>query len=305
MNATAYLAGLGWKGEGHTLQPSGRGLKKPLLAAHKHDANGLGVRKHNAITSQWWLDSFDKSLKSFDVQNKTIITESPVRQAEVKNRQDTTQRVPSKYFDSVGLYARFVTGDGLKGTLGTTTCKSKVPAEVVERAAVLDTEAAQTTRSRKRRRRLESDDKDVDSSTSEFRCGLSKLEALSKPLSKKRHTKEVATGTEAEATRLKMYNPERLGDDWHKRIQLGALKEEKVEREKSDTAGRKVQVEGNLKRENRTTEASTTDAVYHVDTVIEEGSTCSAKSTKKKKRRKEEKKKRLGERRLRPNARSE
>jgi hypothetical protein len=65
MNADAYLKRHGWKGTGHSLDHTGRGIKKPLLVSHKQDQSGLGHKKAaHRVDDQWWLRAFDDSLKS-------------------------------------------------------------------------------------------------------------------------------------------------------------------------------------------------------------------------------------------------
>ena len=65
MNADAYLRKQGWKGSGHSLDLTGRGIKKPLLIAHKQDQLGLGKKKAAYTTDdQWWMRAFDQSLQS-------------------------------------------------------------------------------------------------------------------------------------------------------------------------------------------------------------------------------------------------
>ena len=291
MNTTAYLAGLGWKGEGHALQPSGRGLMKPLLAAHKQNINGLGMRKENAITSQWWLNSFDKSLKSFDLQDKTTTAESLAVQAEVKRNEDAKQMLLGKYFDSAGLYARFVTGDGLKGTLGVTAYKGDMPVEAVEKAVVLGSTTTRTTNSRKRRRRLETNDRDADLSIREHKDGSPRVKAPSQPSAKVRHRGEDAACTDAKAIYLNTYSLEGLENVWDKRSSPEVLKMESDEWRSRDMAMQKIQTDGNRKRENRTIKASTTSAVHCVVTGSEEDGSHKAKPPKKKTKKKTKKKK--------------
>jgi nucleolar protein TMA23 len=65
MDADAYLKRHGWKGAGHALDNHGRGIKKPLLIAHKQDQLGLGQKKAAHRTDdQWWMRAFDESLKN-------------------------------------------------------------------------------------------------------------------------------------------------------------------------------------------------------------------------------------------------
>lgn len=65
MDAIAYLKGQGWRGDGHSLDKRGLGIKKPLLITHKQDQLGLGKKKaaHN-LSDQWWMRAFDDSLKT-------------------------------------------------------------------------------------------------------------------------------------------------------------------------------------------------------------------------------------------------
>jgi len=62
MDASTLLKGQGWRGEGHSLDTTNRGLARPLLVQHKADALGIGNKKHD-FSDQWWLTNFDKSLK--------------------------------------------------------------------------------------------------------------------------------------------------------------------------------------------------------------------------------------------------
>jgi hypothetical protein len=65
MNAEAYLRKQGWQGSGHSLDSTGRGIKKPLLIAHKQDQLGLGKKKAAYTTDdQWWMRAYDQSLQS-------------------------------------------------------------------------------------------------------------------------------------------------------------------------------------------------------------------------------------------------
>lgn len=65
MDAHAYLRKQGWRGAGHALDHHGRGIKKPLLIAHKRDQLGLGKKKAaHSVDDQWWMRAFDESLQS-------------------------------------------------------------------------------------------------------------------------------------------------------------------------------------------------------------------------------------------------
>ncbi|MCJ1311031.1 hypothetical protein MMC25_004701 [Agyrium rufum] len=132
MDAAAYLTNHGWLGDGHALQPSGRGLKKPLLSSRKDNTLGVGKRKHEAISDQWWNRAFDSSLRSFDGNSAKSkphadddLGNSTLQYSVRTNRTGATelavmQSGGAKWLRE-GLYAGFVKGGGLEGTHGEET----------------------------------------------------------------------------------------------------------------------------------------------------------------------------------------
>ena len=101
MDAEGYLKKHGWRGSGHSLDTNNKGLRKPLLISKKVDVLGVGINKHDVIADQWWMKAFDSSLKDFGTGKKSLL--SQVREHGVKRG---------------GLYARFVQGEGVPGTIG-------------------------------------------------------------------------------------------------------------------------------------------------------------------------------------------
>lgn len=102
MNAENLLKKQGWRGAGHSLDTSGRGIKKPLLISHKQDLNGLGHKKAAWKTDdQWWMRAFDESLQSLGTGQTSTLAE-----------------VQKKGINRGGLYGFFVKGEGLIGTIG-------------------------------------------------------------------------------------------------------------------------------------------------------------------------------------------
>ncbi|KAK9479717.1 hypothetical protein V1514DRAFT_327216 [Lipomyces japonicus] len=104
MNSTTYLTSYGWK--------PGTGLKKgsiakPILVSHKKDKKGLGSKVHDHET--WWERVFDGQLQNLDVysesQNKNSINTTPLTIRASNNSP---------------LYKKFVKGEGLRGSIGTT-----------------------------------------------------------------------------------------------------------------------------------------------------------------------------------------
>jgi nucleolar protein TMA23 len=74
MNAEQYLRKQGWQGSGHSLDSTGRGIKKPLLISHKTDQLGLGKKKAAHTTDdQWWMRAFDASLQSIGTGKEVCI----------------------------------------------------------------------------------------------------------------------------------------------------------------------------------------------------------------------------------------
>jgi hypothetical protein len=101
MDASAILRKQGWQGTGHSLDTTGRGIKRPLLISHKQDQLGLGTKKaaHKA-DDQWWMRAFDESLANIG-----------------SGKESTLSQVRTKGINRGGLYGFFVKGEGLAGTV--------------------------------------------------------------------------------------------------------------------------------------------------------------------------------------------
>jgi len=102
MDTEAYLRKHGWQGTGHSLHPTKtHAIKRPLLISKKIDVLGLGIKKNDATSDQWWMRAFDASLKDFGTGGKGIL--STVKEHGIKRG---------------GLYGRFIKGEGVPGTIG-------------------------------------------------------------------------------------------------------------------------------------------------------------------------------------------
>lgn len=101
MDASAYLRKQGWRGNGHSLDDSNRGIRKPLLISKKVDVLGVGLKKHAAVSDQWWLRAFDQGLKTLGTGEQSVLA-----------------NVQKHGVNRGGLYARFVKGDNIPGSLG-------------------------------------------------------------------------------------------------------------------------------------------------------------------------------------------
>lgn len=108
MDARAYLKAQGWRGDGHSLDSSDRGIRRPLLVSKKVDVLGVGVNKHAAVSDQWWMRAYDSGLKDLGTGKKSTLA---------------TVREQGMY--AGGLYGRFVKGEGIAGTFDPTVDKSR------------------------------------------------------------------------------------------------------------------------------------------------------------------------------------
>jgi len=119
MDASALLKSQGWRGKGFSLHPSDNsiGLAKPILLRRNTDGRGIGTKQHHT-SDQWWLDAFDQKLKGLDTSKKGTITQS-VTQGKLDVVVATGKN--GKYTGTSGLYASFVRGESLVGTMSPET----------------------------------------------------------------------------------------------------------------------------------------------------------------------------------------
>ncbi|TKA76825.1 hypothetical protein B0A55_04641 [Friedmanniomyces simplex] len=119
MDVKSYLRKQGWLGDGHSLDHTGKGIKKPLLVSKKVDVLGVGLNKHAAVSDQWWLRAYDQGLKDFGTGKENLLGQ-----------------VQKHGINRGGLYGRFVKGEAVPGTIGTsadgTPTGSMTPAEKAE-----------------------------------------------------------------------------------------------------------------------------------------------------------------------------
>lgn len=118
MDAAAYLTNLGWRGNGHALHHSGRGITKPVHISQKANVLGVGKKQHDAHADQWWARAFDDTLKGL---NTTM--DKTTRKTEAVPVASSTQALQmvgiggAKWIEQRNLYSNFVKGGSLKGTL--------------------------------------------------------------------------------------------------------------------------------------------------------------------------------------------
>lgn len=115
MDAAALLKSQGWRGKGFSLHPTNNniGLAKPLLISRNTDGRGIGQKQHYT-SDQWWLNAFDQKLKGLDTSKKGTVVQS-VTQGKLDVIASCQPN--GKYTGASGLYASFVRGGMLEGTM--------------------------------------------------------------------------------------------------------------------------------------------------------------------------------------------
>lgn len=116
MNAQSLLQSQGWRGHGHTLHATddSTGLARPLLVSRKDNRLGVGKKEHST-SDQWWLNAFDQQLKGLDTSKQGTVVQT-VTQGSLNV---FSAGRAGKYAGAGGLYASFVRGGMLEGTIST------------------------------------------------------------------------------------------------------------------------------------------------------------------------------------------
>ncbi|MCJ1438507.1 hypothetical protein MMC27_007897 [Xylographa pallens] len=117
MDTSAYLTNQGWRGLGYALHPTGRGIKKPLLVSQKSNVLGIGKKKHDAHADQWWARALDNSLKGLEVGHNGVSGATESVEFGAWGSWDMIKAGGEKLTGKGGLYAGFVRGEGLSGTI--------------------------------------------------------------------------------------------------------------------------------------------------------------------------------------------
>ena len=138
MDAPAYLSRYGWRGNGYSLDLTGHGIVEPLLISHKNDLLGVGKHKFDAHTNQWWIRSFDETVKKLRIGHKSDLADfenvqstpkSPLRSPDEPAQLRPVQSKSSTYTVAHALYTSFVQGESLTGTLETQTVEQPTMTE--------------------------------------------------------------------------------------------------------------------------------------------------------------------------------
>ncbi|MCJ1376334.1 hypothetical protein MMC20_007576 [Loxospora ochrophaea] len=116
MDASALLTRQGWLGRGHSLHPTGRGIKKPLLVSEKSNHLGVGKKQHDAHADQWWARAFESSLKDLNVGKDDVTGNMKVSKGGW-GELDMMRKGGRRWVGNGGLYGGFVKGEGLTGTI--------------------------------------------------------------------------------------------------------------------------------------------------------------------------------------------
>jgi nucleolar protein TMA23 len=203
MDARALLTSQGWRGSGHSLHKSDDsvGLAKPILASRKDNTLGIG-RKNHVTSDQWWLNALDEQLKSLDTSNKTSIV-----QTKKNTKLDSLLTAGAgKYKGANALYACFVSGGMLEGSLKWKSEGESTDATPEAEAPPVRTETKQERRARraeKKRRKAEKSAK---------KLAKKAAKSKSKKESKKSSTKRASSETKEERRATKEAKRKRRQD---------------------------------------------------------------------------------------------
>jgi len=214
MDTAAYLTNQGWLGLGHSLHPAGRGLKRPLLVSQKSNALGIGKKKHDAHADQWWARAFDSSLKGLEVgKNETTGATNSVKSGSW-GTLDMIKAGGGKWAGKGGLYAGFVQGEGLSGTISQGNLVTEETDLRITKAIVIQETGERLSRKRKRtvedhratdakaeRRRTGKEDTVTTQASSDDKEIIQDLNiTLKKPSSKKKQLQRRQESRSAEGT---------------------------------------------------------------------------------------------------------
>ena len=193
MNASQYLKNHGWQGTGHSLDGTGRGLKKPLLVSKKVDVLGVGLNKHAAVSDQWWLRAYDQGLQTLGTGKESALAQA---QKHGVNRG--------------GLYGRFVKGEGMPGSIGQTILPSSTPTETKAASKISengmlptpqDSDAQEEKPDRKRKRSDKSEEKKSKKKTDGSKEKKDSADSDNKATKKaKKEAKKAAKGNKSGTT---------------------------------------------------------------------------------------------------------
>lgn len=178
MDARALLTSQGWRGSGHSLHKSDDsiGLAKPILVSRKDNTRGIG-RKNHVTSDQWWLNALDEQLKSLDTSSKTSIV-----QTKKNTKLDGLLTAGAgKYKGANALYACFVSGGLLEGSLNWKSEGESTDATPEAEAAPVRTE----TKAERRARRAEKKRRKADQSARKLAKKTAAASAASKSAGKK------------------------------------------------------------------------------------------------------------------------
>ncbi|KAK3341345.1 hypothetical protein B0T25DRAFT_522680 [Lasiosphaeria hispida] len=148
MDAAALLKSQGWRGKGFSLHPTNNtiGLAKPILVSRNTDGRGVGKIPHQT-SDQWWLHAFDQKLKGLDTSKKGAVVQSVTQ-----GKLDVIASSSGKYSGASGLYASFVRGETIGGTLTPDESTDATPASDDRESASHGLKSWKEKRARRARR---------------------------------------------------------------------------------------------------------------------------------------------------------
>ena len=136
MDTAAYLTSQGWRGNGHALHYSGRGITTPIHIVRKTNVLGVGKKQHDAYADQWWARAFNDTLKGLSTTKNEETGQTEGIAFSLGTQALQAKMVGGAKGSQGGLYSKFVRGESLSGTL--------VPDEINVRDTQLQPEVLRT-----------------------------------------------------------------------------------------------------------------------------------------------------------------
>lgn len=225
MDAAALLKSQGWRGSGHSLHKSDDtiGLAKPILASRKNNTLGIG-RKNHVTSDQWWLNALDEQLQAIDTSNKTRIV---VAQTTKATKLDALRASGvGKYTGANALYACFVSGGMLAGTIGG-TAEEQADGETTPEVEPLRKE----TKEERRARREEKKRKKADKIAREAEVAAKAARAIEKKAKKSKDNDKIKSSTKNKKVEKKNKSSTRTESKEERRARKEAKRKRRADRE--------------------------------------------------------------------------
>ncbi|TVY38652.1 hypothetical protein LOCC1_G005088 [Lachnellula occidentalis] len=214
-----------WRGTGHSLHPTNdkTGLSRPLLVSRKDNVLGIGKKQHNT-SDMWWLNAFDSSLKGLDTSKQGTVV-----QTVTSGGLDMVVKGGGKFVGNKGLYASFVRGECLTGTLG----EEKTPES--SGTSTPDVQVGDKEREKKRRKKDGLETKEERRERKAAKRAARAKELTPAPVEVEEIKEDIVEGVETKEERRERRRLKKLAKEAaRKPVEVSSEKAKKKKRRKTD-----------------------------------------------------------------------